>query len=131
MFPIEGGGTLVYWRTGLFFNMNKLTFVIESLAELKRYQDKDGVLILASQGAEGHKILGLLIDIVDQLISEWYPEFKGVLEQKVPCIECIKCGVSNPHEFRVDQLLPLIVNHKLINNCGGGHEVRLVARNCS
>ena len=126
VFPIEGGGTLVYWRTGLFFNVNKLTFVIESLAELKRYRDKDGVLILASQGAEGRKILGQLIDIVEQLISEWYPGLNGELEQKVPCIECIKCGVPSPHEFKVDQLLPLIADHKLINKCGGGHEVRLV-----
>ena len=126
VFPIEGGGNLVYWRTGLFYNVNKLTFVIESLAELKRYQDKDGVLILASQGAEGRKILGQLIDIVEQLISEWYPGLNGELEQKVPCIECIKCGVPSPHEFKVDQLLPLIAEHKLINKCGGHHEVRLV-----
>ena len=126
VFPIEGGGNLVHWRTGLFYNVNKLTFVIESLAELKRYQDKDGVLILASQGAEGRKILGQLIDIVEQLISEWYPGLNGELEQKVPCIECIKCGVPSPHEFKVDQLLPLIADHKLINKCGGGHEVRLV-----
>ena len=126
VFPIEGGGNLVYWRTGLFYNVNKLTFVIESLAELKRYQDKDGVLILASQGADGRKILGQLIDIVEQLISEWYPGLNGELEQKVPCIECIKCGVPSPHEFKVDQLLPLIADHKLINKCSGGHEVRLV-----
>ena len=126
VFPIEGGGNLVYWRTGLFYNVNKLTFVIESLAELKRYQDKDGVLILASQGAEGCKILGQLIDIVEQLISEWYPGLNDELEQKVPCIECIKCGVPSPHEFKVDQLLPLIADHKLIIKCGGGHKVRLV-----
>ena len=126
VYPIEGGGNLVYWRNGLFYNVNKLTFVIESLAELKRYQDKDGVLILASQGAEGCKILGQLIDIVEQLISEWYPGLNDELEQKVPCIECIKCRVPSPHEFKVDQLLPLIVDHKLIIKCGGGHEVRLV-----
>ena len=125
VFPIEGGGNLVYWRTGLFYNVNKLTFVIESIAELKRYQDKDGVLILASQGAEGHKILGQLIDIVEQLISEWYPGLNGELEQRVPCIECFMCGVPSPHEFKVDQLLPLIADRKLITKCSGGHEVRL------
>ena len=126
VFPIEGGGNLVYWRTGLFYNVNKLTFVIESLAELKRYQDKDGVLILASQGAEGHKILGQLIDIVEHSIPEWYPGLNGELEQKVPCIECIKYGVPSPYEFKVDQLLPLIADHKLINKRGFGHEVRLI-----
>ena len=126
VFPIEGGGSLVYWRTGLFYKVNNLTFSIESLAELKKYQDKDGVLIMASQGAEGRKILGQLIDIVEQLISEWYPGLNGELEQRVPCIECIKSDIPNPYEFKVDQLLPLIADHKLTHKCGGEHNVKLL-----
>ena len=126
VFLTERGESLIYWCTGLFYNVNQLTFSIESLADSNKYHDKDGVLILASRGAEGCKILGQLIDIVEQLISEWYPGLNGELEQKVPCIECIKCGVPSPHEFKVGQLLPLIVDHKLINKCGSGHEVRLV-----
>ena len=90
---------LVYWRTGLFFKINKLTFSIESLSKFKNYQDKDGILIMASRGAEGCKILGQLIDIVEQLISEWYPGLNGELEQRVPCIECIKNKVPTPFEF--------------------------------
>ena len=126
VFSIEGGGNLVYWRTGLFYKVNNLTFSIESLAELKKYQDKDGVLIMASQGAEGRKILGQLIDIVEQLISEWYPGLNGELEQKVPCIECIKSDIPNPYEFKVDQLLPLIADHKLTHKCGSEHNVKLL-----
>ena len=126
VFPIEGGGNLVYWRTGLFYKVNKLTFSIESLTEHKKYQEKDGVLIMASQGAEGCKILGQLVDIVEQLISEWYPGLSGELEQKVPCIECIKSGIPNPYEFKVDQLLPLIANHQLTYKCEGKHDVKLV-----
>ena len=123
VFPIEGGGNLVYWRTGLFYKVNQLTFSIESLTELR---DKDGVLIMASQGAEGCKILGQLIDIVEQLISEWYPGLSGELEQRAPCIECIKNDIPNPYEFRVDQLLPHIIEHKLTHKCGGKHNVKLV-----
>ena len=128
VFPIEGGGSLVYWRTGLFFKVNKLTFSIESLSELKRYQDKDGILIIATQGAEGRKILGQLIDIVEQLISEWYPGLTGELEHRVPCIECIKNEVPNPFEFKVDQLLPFIADHKLTHICGhhSKHTVKLI-----
>ena len=126
VFPIEGGGNLVYWRTGLFYKVNKLTFSIESLAELEKYQEKDGVLIMASQGAEGCKILGQLIDIVEQLISEWYPGLSGELEQKVPCIECIKSDIPNPYEFKVDQLLLLIADHKLTYKCEGKHDVKLI-----
>ena len=123
MFPFE---SLIYWRTGLFYSVNKLTFSIESLAEIKKYHEKDGVLIVASQGAEGCKILGQLIDIVEQLISEWYPGLSGELEQRVPCIECIKCDVPSPFEFKVDQLLPFIADHKLTHKCGGDHDVKLV-----
>ena len=126
VFPIEGGGSLVYWRTGLFYKVNQLTFSIESLSELRKYQDKDGVLIMASQGAEGCKILGQLIDIVEQLISEWYPGLNGELEQRAPCIECIKNDIPTPYEFKVDQLLPHIVENKLTHKCGGGHNVKLV-----
>ena len=122
----EGGGSLIYWRTGLFYNVNKLTFSIESLTEIKKYHEKDGVLIVASQGAEGRKILGQLIDIVEQLISEWYPGLHGELEQRVLCIECIKSDVPSPFEFKVDQLLPLIADHKLTHKCGGDHDVKLV-----
>ena len=125
VFAIEGAESLVYWRTGLFFKANKLTFSIESLSELKRYQDKDGILIIASQGAEGRKILGQLIDIVEQLISEWYPGLNGELEQRVPCIECIKNEVITPFEFKVDQLLLFITDHKLTHICSYKHIVKL------
>ena len=126
VFSIKGGDNLIYWRTGLFYKVNKVAFIIESLAELRKYQDKDGVLIMASQGAEGCKILGQLIDIVEQLISEWYPGLHGELEQRAPCIECIKNDIPNPYEFKVDQLLPLIADHKLTHKCGGKHNVKLV-----
>ena len=126
VFPIEGGGNLVYWRTGLFYKVNQLTFSIESLSELRKYQHKDGVLIMASRGAEGCKILGQLIDIVEQLISEWYPGLSGELEQRAPCIECIKNDIPNPYEFKVDQLLPYIAEHKLTHKCGSKHNVKLV-----
>ena len=116
---------LVYWQTGLFYNVNKLTFIIESLAEHKEYHDKDGVLILALQGAESCKIFGQLIDIVEHLISKWYPRLYGNLEQRVPCIECIKNDVPSPFEFKVYQLLPHITDHKLTHKCGNGHDVKL------
>ena len=125
-FSVEGGGSLVYWSTGLVYNVNELTFSIESLAENPKYHDKDGILILASQGAEGRRILGQLIDIVDKLISEWYPGLSDELEQKVPCSECLKRDVTNPYEFEVDQLLPLIADHKLTHKCDANHEVQLI-----
>ena len=77
LFSVKGGDKLLYWRTGLIYSVNELTFSIESLAENTKYNDKDGILILASQGAAGRKILSQLIGIVDQLILEWYPGLSG------------------------------------------------------
>ena len=125
-FSVEGGGSLVYWSTGLVYNVNELTFSIESLAENPKYHDKDGILILASQGAKGRKILGHLIDIVEKLMSEWYPGLSDELKHTVPCPECLKSCDTTPCEFKVDQLLPLIADHKLTHMCGANHEVQLI-----
>ena len=123
VFPTEDGGNLVYWRTGVFYNVENLFFIIESMVDTIKHQDKDGVLIMCSPTAEGRKILGQLIDLVEQLISEWYPGLAGELDHKVPCYECAKSGAPNPFEFKVDNLLPLIAEHKLSTNCGGCNKV--------
>ena len=126
LFLTEGGGKLLYWHTGLIYSVNKLTFSIESLAENTKYHDKDGILIMASQGAAGRKILAQVIGIVDQLISEWYPGLTVQLEQRVPCSECLKLDIPDPYEFKVDQLLPLIADQKLNHKCGAQHNVQLI-----
>ena len=120
------GGSLFYWRTGLVYSVSKLFFSIESLAENPKYHDKDGVLILASQGAEGCKMLRKLIDIVEKLISEYYPGLRSGLEQRVPCPECLKIDVPNPYEFKIDQLMTIIANHEFTHTCGANHEVHLI-----
>ena len=125
-FPVNGGESLVYWSTGLVYSMNELTFSIESLAENTTYHDKDGILILASQGIEGRNMVCQLIDIVEKLISEWYPGLSDELEHTVPCPECLKSNITNPYEFKVDQLLPFITNHKLTHKCDANHEVLLI-----
>ena len=127
VFPIEEGGNLVYWCTGLVYSVNKLAFGIESLA--KKYHDKDGVLILASQEAKGWKMLIQLTDIVEKFISEYYPGLKSELEQRVPCPEClkrVKIDVPNPYEFKIDQLMTLIANNKFTHMCGANHKVQLI-----
>ena len=122
----ERGGSLVYWSTGLVYNVKKLTFSIQSLAENTEYHDKDGILILASQGAEGCRILGQLIDIVEKLISEWYPGLRNKLEQRVPCSECLKHSNVDPCEFKIEQLISLVADHKLSYQCNANHTVKLI-----
>ena len=125
IFSITGDESLIYWSTGLVYKKNNI-FSIESLAESTKFHDKDGILILASQGSEGRKILGKLIDIVEELISEWYPGLNSRLEQRVACPECLKNGNPHPYEFIVEQLLPLIADQKLTQKCSANHEVHLM-----
>ena len=126
-FPtIEGCGSLVYWDKGLFYNENRLTFIIESLVETDKHQERDGILIMCSPTPEGRKVLGQLVDLVEQLISEWYPGLDRELNHKVLCHECIKADFRNPYEFEVDRLLPMIAEHNLLTECGAGHQVQII-----
>ena len=126
VFSVEEDYSLVYWSTGLLYNVNGLAFNIESLTENSKYHDKDGILIMTSQGVEGCNMLCQLIDIVEKLISEWYPGLSDELEHIAPCPKCRKSGIASPHEFRVNELLPLITNHKLTHVCNANHKIQLV-----
>jgi len=95
--------------------IDKLFFIIESMVDTIEHQDKDSVLIMCSRTDEGCKVFGQLIDLVEQLICEWYPGLAGELDHKVPCYEC---GAPNPFQFTVDTLLHLIIEHKLFIECG-------------
>ena len=124
MFSVRGNESLMYWHTGLFCNVKKLIFSIESLADSSKYHDKDGIVIFASKTVKGCKILSQMIDIVEQLISEWYPGLNS--QQRVPCSECIKTNISYPYEFKINQLLSLIAENKLTYKCGADHEIKLI-----
>jgi len=118
--------TVVLWRTGLYYNVSGLCFCIESLSEKGACEIKDGILITCSSTNEGRQIFGHLVETVEQLITEWYPGLAGVVEQNAPCCECHRANASKPFEFKVDQLLPLVSNHKLTTECGMSHKVQLI-----
>ena len=117
---------LEFWRTGLFYKDPEIMFRIESLLsskQLKR-ESKDGVLIVASTNNSGKKIIGQLVDLVVSLVAEWYPGLQegkhgsNGLEQKVPCVECIKQGRPKPYEFKVEQCLSEIAKNETTMECG-------------
>jgi len=123
---IEENIRLLCWNKGLFYNENRLTVIIEPLVETDNHQDRDGISIRCSSTPEGRKMLGQLVDLVEQLISEWYPGLARELNQKVPCHECVKFDSLNPYEFEVDHLLPLIAEHNLFTECGASHKVEII-----
>ena len=117
---------LEYWRTGLFYKDPEIMFRIESLLGSKQFkrESKDGVLVVASANNSGKKIFGQLVDVVVSLVAEWYPGLQegkhgsNGLEQKVPCVECIKQGRPKPFEFKVEQCLPVIAKNETTMECG-------------
>ena len=117
---------LEYWRTGLFYKDPEIMFRIESLLGSKQFkrESKDGVLVVAFANNSGKKIFGQLVDLVVSLVAEWYPGLQegkhgsNGLEQKVPCVECIKQGRPKPFEFKVEQCLPVIAKNETTMECG-------------
>ncbi|XP_065920043.1 leucine-rich repeat serine/threonine-protein kinase 1-like [Dysidea avara] len=120
-FFIKGNGILVYWLTGIFYNYNGLFFIVESFVGSGEHKNKNGIIIMCSPTTEGRKVFGQLIDLVEQLISEWYPGLE--LDHKIPCHKCIREGWSPAYEFEVDQLLPPSSDH---TECGFYHKVQLI-----
>ena len=126
VFSVKDNRSLVLWKSGLFYNVDKNFFIIESSAESIKQKDKNGILIMCSQTAVGQKVLCDLVDIVELLISEWYPEMSWELESNIPCPKCVKAGCADPYEFKVLQLkVSLVVDHKFITKCGASHQVKL------
>ena len=120
----DGGESLVVWQTGLFYSVNELFFTIKSLAGSIKYEEKNGVFIMCSRTTEGKKLLCELVDIVNKLISEWYPELAEKTVHKVPCHVCVETGDPNPCEFKVRMLMVKV--HKLTTVCKASHQVKLV-----
>ena len=104
---------LEYWIHGLYYSDPSLSFCIESLKYSRRLRrsrsNNDGVFIQASPNHRGREIIGQLVHLVTSLVSERCPFLEegreSGLEQRVPCYECLKLGVSNPFEFDVEQCL--------------------------
>ena len=120
----EIGGSLVYWRTGLFYSVNSLFFIVEGLTD--GIKNEEGVLIMCSRTAEGQKILGKLVDVVKQ-ICEWYPKPHVQAYQYVPCHKCVEAGITSPCILNVCQLMvTLIYDHKLIIECANFHKVQIL-----
>ena len=118
--------SLALWHTGIFYYVNGLCFCIKSFSERGVYQTEDGIFITCTSTVEGRRVFSQLVSSVENLISEWYPVLAGELKQMVPCCECLRASVSNPFEFSVDQLLPLVTDHKLTTKCGMSHKVQLI-----
>ena len=99
-------GELCYWNTGLYCHSDGLLFIIESSAS----QD-DGISITYSSKAAEAGLLGQLVNLVQQIVSEWYPGLK--FEQTFYCYGSTEEECSG--NFKLDELLDCIAEKKSLN----------------
>lgn len=125
---------LVYWRSGLLYKSATLKFRIESLANTNRKRQQksgDGIAIECSMDVRGRNIFGQLLDTIEGVIYEWYPGLERNCESRVPCTECLKSDSDIVQEFKVEKLLPRILENRSVVTCRDNkgdknHDVQLI-----
>ena len=117
--------TLLYWKEGIVYKGPELSFAVESLgkAKVSPRTSRDGIVIIASPNGKGTKLICQLVDIILNLIHEWYPGLEennatSGVEQRVPCYECRKLGREKPFEFKIDQYMSIITSNRPQIECG-------------
>ena len=107
-------------------------FLVEDLEEKNGVAEVHGVQIVVTPGREGCKVYGQLIDLVSNLVEEWYPGLLGPqaaehgLEQRSVCYQCLSEGSPDPHVFSKESLVKYIKDSTACVPCPKGHEVSLV-----
>ena len=125
--PVMRAGNAVfkYWKSGFNYCDPLLYFLVEDL-------EVHGVHIVVTPGREGCKVYGQLVDLISNLVEEWYPGLLGTqtaeqgLEQRIMCYQCLTEGISDPHIFSKESLVQYITQCNANVPCPNGHEVALV-----
>ena len=126
------GKVLKYWKSGICYRKSDLYLLVE---ELEGTVDPKlhGVHIVVTPGVEGCTAYGQVVDLVVNLVEEWYSgllKTKGtncMLEQLILCIECLKEKREKPHKFEREDLIKRIKDKEPEIECPSGkHVVSLV-----
>jgi len=107
--PQQSEGELHYWSTGLYCCTSDQLFCIESC----HVGSHDGISIIVSFQAQQRGILSQLVNLVQQIVSEWFPGLVDKCGQLFPCYECAaatRLGKSNVEMFKIQQLLSYLEN---------------------
>ena len=126
-----GDAVFKYWRSGFNYCDPALYFLVDDLDEAD-VAEVHGVHIIVSPGCKGCKVYGQLVDLVANLVEEWYPSLLGQktaeqgLEQRTVCYQCLSEGISDPHVFSKGSLVQYIIASNACVPCPKGHEVALV-----
>ena len=132
--PVIKAGDAIfrYWRSGFNYCDPELYFLVEDLEKEDGVAEVHGMQIVVSPGREGCKVYGQLIDLVSNLVEEWYPGLLSPqtaeqgLEQRSVCYQCLSEGSPDPHVFSKESLVKYIKDSTEFVPCPKGHEVSLV-----
>ena len=99
-------GELHYWDKGLYCRSDDLLFIIESCLS-----HGDGISIIYSFKAAREGVLSQLVNLVQQIVNEWFPGLQ--YEQIFWCYECLqeKCESI----FKLKEVLNFIAENKPFN----------------
>ena len=97
---INQNDELHYWDKGLYCHSGDILFIIESCSS-----QGDGISITYSFKAAQEGLLGQIVNLVQQLVNEWFP---GLKFEQIFC--CYKGRCSG--NFKLDELLDCIAENK-------------------
>ena len=106
-----------YWKTGMFYQDQQVTFLVESLNKSK-VCEREGILLLTSANAYGKSVFCEIIDISESSINEFY---HGAFEDLIPCPMCLKDNVPHPHTFTYKECFELLIQNTGTVQCALKH----------
>ena len=108
---------LLYWDRGLYCQSGDIVFVIESCPS----QDDD-ISITYSLKAAQEGLLGQLVNVVQQIVNEWFP---GLKFEQIFCCYKERCSGN----FKLDELLNCIAENKpfICEVCNEGLDLKILA----
>ena len=100
-------GKLHYWSAGLYCCSNDQLFCIESC----RRGGNDGISIIVSFQAQQRGMMSHLVNLVQQIVNEWFPGLVDKYEQVFPCYQCAV------RKFSMRELLICLNSNSTNINC--------------
>ena len=103
---------LLYWRKGLCWHSGDALFIIESC---RLQGEDDGISILYSSSVVKEGVLGKLVNLVQQIVREWFP---GLFKQLEQIFICYECAMNNRQTiFKLPLLLDCMAESKAVIKC--------------
>ena len=97
-------GFLHCWLSGVCLHHPRLFFMVENVPQAGE-KGKHMIVTEVSPNHVGRQVLNYIVDHIDTLIKEWYPDLAGtdgcdpLVQQYIPCNICQRHGLEPSHQF--------------------------------